>query len=491
MRKADILIFLQRILIGTALSLGLVASGAISAHAGSVMVIGGKGANGGPHGAPGGVATATTTTPSEPTNTATAIGGQGGEGVGEISCGPFCGGCCLVDVISVFPDVRVLPGVGGAGGAATATATTSIATGSASATANSTGGVGGPAEGVDPHGGAGGAAASTATSSSGTGPASATATSTGGAGGSPGGGGGGAQSTATASTASSGTGPASATATSTGGAGGSGAQSTATASTASSSGTSAIASATGGRGAAVTGAVSASASAGNRNGRASATASAPGATSASALTQAVVGSGIPALPEPVQGAAVSDASLNLSGSKLASGVMSADDGGYVKTLQYVATATFAFSTSAAENLSLDLLSDRFSSIGFDTLQLQVVVDGKTHTYSFTSLTGSAGAETFFSAHDLGLGSISEGSQDISLTYKLGYTSAASGAGFGFAYELTASPIPAVAALDSRMHGLDPAVPELPTWAMMAAAFALLGAGHCARRLCGASLGAKA
>jgi hypothetical protein len=127
-------------------------------------------------------------------------------------------------------------------------------------------------------------------------------------------------------------------------------------------------------------------------------ASASNAGSASALTEAPIGSGAPTLTTPVSGRVVSDAILNLSGSKVASGVMSAGYGGMFNGLDYEATATLDFTAGGPENLSLDLLSDKVAGVGFNILQLQVDVDGKTHTYSFTSLNGSAGAEPFFSAN---------------------------------------------------------------------------------------------
>jgi DNA-binding transcriptional LysR family regulator len=59
-----------------------------------------------------------------------------------------------------------------------------------------------------------------------------------------------------------------------------------------------------------------------------------------------------------------------------------------------------------------LLSDNFTGIGFDSLELQVTtaVNGTTQTYRFSSLTGSDGAEVFFAAHPLPLGDILAGAQ---------------------------------------------------------------------------------
>jgi hypothetical protein len=143
----------RRLLFATALPFGLLATGAMPGHAGTVTVTGANGSNGVP-GRPagaGGPATATTTTPSDPSNSATATGGDGGSS-------SFAG----------------LPG--GGSGVANSTATTSIKSG-ASAEAASFGGAGGGSFGEGRHppgtGGDGGAASSHAAASSTTGSASA------------------------------------------------------------------------------------------------------------------------------------------------------------------------------------------------------------------------------------------------------------------------------------------------------------------------------
>jgi PEP-CTERM motif len=147
--------------------------------------------------------------------------------------------------------------------------------------------------------------------------------------------------------------------------------------------------------------------------------------------------------------------------------MSAAYGGARQAVTYEATAIFDFiSTSKSEALDLNLLSDNFADnsagIGFDSLDLQVVVDGTTQTYTFSSLTGSAGAETFFAKHaPLPLGTILAGAQSVSLSYDLTFnagTLAKAGDGFGFTYDIADPP-------------LTGSVPEPSTWAMMALAFA--------------------
>jgi hypothetical protein len=338
----------QRLLLATALPLGLVTLGAMSAHAGDVTVTGAHGAHGvnghlgGPPatpGGPGGAATATTTTPSDSSNTATAIGGKGGRGAVEeyctpgIGCGPLYG----------------TPG--GDGGAAASTATTSIATGPASATATSTGGAGG-AGGYASQGGVGAGASSMATATSATGSASAAATSTGGRGGAEKDGVGG-DASAAASARSTGDGQVQATASAAGGSGANGAPS---------------------------GSASSSASARNSSGRVATTASAPSGSKASALTNAAVGSGAASLVAIKAGRAVSNAVLTPGDADIGVGAMSAGYGGIGPAVQYQATAVFDFTTSTSETLDLNLLSDNFSGIGFDSLELEVIVDGKAHVY---------------------------------------------------------------------------------------------------------------
>jgi hypothetical protein len=434
--------FLRRLLVATTLPLGLLAAGAMSAHAGVVTVTGANGANGAPYHSPGAgsAATATTTTPSDLSNIATATGGNGG----SWACS---GSPCNVG------------GSGGAGGAAHSTATTSISSGAASAEATSFGGHGGngrpggpPAPGP---GGDGGAAGSTAVASSTTGSASATANSTGGTAGgffppgvSPAYGNGGTASSSAA--ASSTTGSASATASSTGGRGFL-------------------------RGA---GAAAASASAQNVYGAALTSASAPTATSPSssaiALTNATVGSGSAPLVNITTGQAVSNAILTPAGSDssdIGVGAMSAGYGGSSQALTYETTATFDFTAKSEETLDLDLLSDNPAEIGFDSLNLQVVNETTSKSLASLSFTGSSAAENFFNMGQVSLGSVGAGSQSIEIEYMLGYnsgTSAAAGDGFGFTYDLVD---PAVT----------PAIPEPSTWAMLIMGFVGLGVASRRRR----------
>jgi hypothetical protein len=452
--------FVQLLLLATALPFGLLAAGAMSAHAGTVTVTGANGRNTGLGTAgAGGPATAATTTPSDPSNIAAATGGNGGSHCyGSVASGCFPGGS------------------GGAGGAANATATTSIRSGAASAQATALGGAGGEGGpggegGLPGPGGLGGAASSSASASSAAGPASATANSTGGHGGIGRGLGiggpfdaGGAATAAASATVSHATGAASAAATSTGG------------------GASA--------GVSPSGAAAASANAQNIAGAAFTGASAPAGSSASAVTNATVNNATlvsqPGAPVPIDaGRVVSNAiliphGLTQSDSAIGVGAMSA---GYGESavlaarsnlaLTYEATATFDFNTSI-ESLDLDLLSfiDKSAGTPFDSLELQVLVQGETpRTYKFSGLAGSGGAAKFFTADPIGLGAIAA-DHSIEIEYFLGYksgTSAMPGDGFSFAYKLVDPPPGAT-------------VPEPSTWAMMLVGFASLAfAGYRARR----------
>jgi hypothetical protein len=157
------------------------------------------------------------------------------------------------------------------------------------------------------------------------------------------------------------------------------------------------------------------------------------------------------------------------------GAMSA---GYDATgweITYGATATFDFNTSIG-SLDLNLLPDNFvdtsAGIAFDNMSLQIDVKGVPKvTKTFLSLTGSGGAQTYFSGQPvIGLGAIAANTP-IEIEYSLGYnssTSAAVGDGFGFTYELVDPPLSAT-------------VPEPSTWAMMLVGFAgLTWVGYRAR-----------
>ena len=483
-----------RPLLATALPFGLLAAGAMSAHAGSVTVTGANGANGaypGDPGAGGGAATATATTamfPSDASNTATATGGNGGTGGNS------------VEICHVFQGCRVTPaGAGGPGGAATAGATTSISSATAAtATATSVGGTGGAGGSnktryyASGTGGGGGAGSSSATASNAKGSASATATSTGGRGGvggypaGPGGAGGGAS--ASSSATGGGVGAVLSQATAHAGAGGEdgpslnvpdpygygGAAQAYATGVALTGNVQANASAYGGWALVPGTAAFAQSEAKNSKGEALTTATAPrdaGGILPSAVTSVGVGSGSIIL-SPSASQVVSDAILTLTGptnhETIGEGAMSAAFSGGLLQQTYAATAVFDFTTSESEALDLNVLSDKAVGIGFDSLELQVINLVDTTTLlreTFSSLTGSNGAGTFFApGHSISLpGEIGAGSESIAIDYSLSYwntTSITPNASFGFTYALVDPPVPSIAA-----------IPEPSTWAMMLVGFA--------------------
>ena len=131
--------------------------------------------------------------------------------------------------------------------------------------------------------------------------------------------------------------------------------------------------------------------------------------------------------------------------------------------QYEATATFDFKPSTTETLYFNLLSDQVSGIGFDSLGLEVVINGTTIDIqkSFPSL---GDAETFLGA-DPSLGTFTNGIPvSIEIEFLFDYTSGASG-GFAFTYDLAKGRLAPALAFAS------PAVPEPSTWAMMLIGFA--------------------
>jgi PEP-CTERM motif len=429
----------RRLLFAATLPLALLAEEAAPAVAGSVTVTGANGAMGAPSkpGGAGGSATATAIS-SDPSNTATATGGAGGiGGVGDP------------------------PGAGGHGGAASSTAIASSANSSASATATSTGGNGG--RGGLPYpcmhacfpgaqGGGGAASATSSATGGGAGTVVSDATATGGAAGGY-------------TNPAAGTASANASASSTGkGLVGANASafdpSTFTGEYYEESGERA----------------SVTASAHNENGSVVTTADAPRGSIASALSGAAVGS-VAESPVPISaGHAVSNAALTPgSGETIGVGAMSAGYGTTSYAITYEGTATFDFSTPKSEALDLYLTSFSSAGLGFDSLLLWVQVnDGDPQAYTFSSLTGSGGAETFFTANKnkpLSLGTVAAGAQSIELLYGLTFnigTAAAPADGFGFTYALADPPLSA-------------AVPEPSTWVMMALGFAGLAfAGYRAR-----------
>jgi hypothetical protein len=207
------------------------------------------------------------------------------------------------------------------------------------------------------------------------------------------------------------------------------------------------------------------------------TASAPSGNSASALTTAAVGSGSVTLaPTFTAGEVVSDAIRTPTGPYFGVGAMSAAYG-ILAPPQYEATAVFT--TPKSEMLYLNLLSDSFGVIGFDSLTLEVFVNGieKCSQCTFSS---PAGARAFFTAHPIGLGAIAAG-ESITIDYFLGYnsgTSAVVGDGFGFTYDIATAPVAAAFDFPASQSS---AIPEPSTWAMMLVGFAGLAfAGYRAR-----------
>jgi hypothetical protein len=470
--------FVQGLMSATALALALLTEGATPAFAGSASAIGVPGANGacGFPGGAGGAATADAghlIPNSDASNTATAQGGAGGTGSNLCGSGP---------------NIRT-PKAGGPGGAATAT--TKILAGSAAATAFATGGRGGWGGGPQSdffgpgRGGAGGAATATSWAwDTGAGAVASNATAHGGNGGGSNGWpfgliGAGGEATATASGQSTGSGAVDVTASASGGAsdvgGGGGAKAYATA-VALTGNVQANASTNGGAGS-TPGTAFAKSDARNASGEVITMASAPGGgarTSPSASAAAGVGPGTVTLATTfTQGQVVSDALLTPKGSDFSVGAMSAAYGG-LGPLQYEATAVFT--TSKSETLYLNLLSDNFGQPGFDfdTLTLEVFVNGieKCSQCAFSSL---AGARAFFTAHPIGLGAVAAG-ESIAMDYFLGYksgTSAVVGDGFGFTYDLATAPVAKALTTTAFDFAATPTatIPEPSTWAMMLVGFA--------------------
>jgi hypothetical protein len=312
---------------------------------------------------------------------------------------------------------------------ATSTAT-SAGSGNVSSSATATGGNGSITNGIT--GGIGGAALANSTAtSSGTGAVSSLATASGGGGGINFGGTGSAGGAAFANSAAASTGLGSifSSASATGGAGGGGFISFG-----------------------ASGSASAQSTGQNASGLVVTTAQSPAAASAaSAMTSANIGVGFASLVNINPGQTVSNATLTPAGPSIGVGAMSAGYGGSGKSLTNQTTAAFTFAANAPEELFLTLLDDNSSGLGFDKLKFQVTVDGTIEVLdTFTSLNV---AEAFFSDNRLDLGLWGAGEQTVDVSYWL--TASETGAGFGFAYNIAATPEPS-------------------TWAMMLVGFASLG-----------------
>jgi hypothetical protein len=202
-------------------------------------------------------------------------------------------------------------------------------------------------------------------------------------------------------------------------------------------------------GVAPSGTASAKSVAQNTSGAVTTTAQSPAGGAASAKTTAAVGSGAATIIGISPGQTTSFAALT-SGSGF--GAMSAGYGGEGQTLTYDAEADFEFVIGSAEKFYLTLLSNDSSGLGFDSLELKIVVDGNSSlTYETQSLDS---AEAFFTDNSLLLGVLGEGNQTVDVSYML--TASVVGDGFGFDF------------------GVGGAVPEASTWAMMLLGFTGLG-----------------
>jgi hypothetical protein len=185
---------------------------------------------------------------------------------------------------------------------------------------------------------------------------------------------------------------------------------------------------------------------------------APSAVAASAVTGANT-SGAGSLIAIEAGQAASNAAGNLvTGSVV--GAMSAGYAGSGEPLTYTAEADFTFAPTAPERFFLTLLDNNSAAAGFDSLTLELTLNGAPVVSESTN--SLAAAEAFFSDHTFDLGSLGAGPQTFELTYTL--VASAIGDGFGFTY--------------------DTAIPEASTWAMMLIGFG--GLGYAALRGAGKS-----
>src|SRR5262249_41900922 len=133
-------------------------------------------------------------------------------------------------------------------------------------------------------------------------------------------------------------------------------------------------------GSAKSGQASAQSSAQNASGTVETTAASPSAGTANAKTMATIGSGTPTLIDHKAGETTSLATLTPGA--LGFGVMSAGYGGTGEPLTYDASADFSFAPAASEELYLLLVSDAFSGVGFDKLELQINAGGTLSDYVF-------------------------------------------------------------------------------------------------------------
>jgi hypothetical protein len=228
------------------------------------------------------------------------------------------------------------------------------------------------------------------------------------------------------------------------------------------------------------GAASVSASAQNHSGEVMTAASDPGAgpRGTSALSNAAIGPGSESLIPNGTADAVSNAILTPEGPDIGVGAMSAAYGGRWGPVQYEATAVFDFTSTKSEPLVLNLLADNVAGTGFDiTLEVFAKATSSTPTFShtFTSLTGSDGAESFFASHALLLGSLAAGSHSVKLEYLLNYLDApySLSDGFGFTYDLATAPVVAAPTTAAFDFSTSPTVtiPEPSTWVMLLVGFA--------------------
>jgi hypothetical protein len=202
----------------------------------------------------------------------------------------------------------------------------------------------------------------------------------------------------------------------------------------------------GGNGA--SGKADAKSAAANGDGSVTTIAHAPSAVAASAVTGANT-SGAGSLIAITAGQSASNAAGNLvTGSVV--GAMSAGYGGSGEPLTYTAEADFTFGPTAPERFFLTLLDNNFAAAGFDTLTLDVTLNGAPVVSESTN--SLAEAEAFFTDHTFDLGPLGAGPQTFDFTYTL--IASAVGDGFGFTYET--------------------AIPEASTWAMMLIGFGGLG-----------------